>query len=59
MGRIEPFLQKDKTLEIKGFWLEENLKLDSKLKNALDSCLENFKKYLKADRVKWSCSSAW
>ena len=59
VGRIEPFLQKDKTLEIKGFWLEENLKLDSKLKNALDGCLENFKKYLKADRVKWSCSSAW
>jgi len=59
VGRIEPFLQKDKTLEIKGFWLEKNTKLDSELRGALDSCLKNFKKYLMADRVKWSCSPAW
>jgi uncharacterized protein YcaQ len=59
IGRIEPFLQEDEILEIRGFWLEESVVLSSKLKSALDDCLENFKKYLEANRMRWSCSATW
>lgn len=53
IGRIEPFLQKDKTLEMKGFWLEKGIKITSALRKVFPEYLQKFQKYLKAERIIW------
>ncbi|HWY79245.1 MAG TPA: crosslink repair DNA glycosylase YcaQ family protein [Candidatus Sulfotelmatobacter sp.] len=46
IGRIEPVLSKEGTLEIKGFWQEKHVIWNSELKQAYSSALERFKQYL-------------
>lgn len=56
IGRIEPVLQKENYLDIKGFWLEPGLTLDNSVCNAFWDYMEIFKKYLNTEKIKWSCN---
>jgi hypothetical protein len=56
IGRIEPiYNQVKKCLKINGFWLEENQKWNKKIGGAFLDYLKEFKKYLNADTIEWSC----
>lgn len=50
-GRIEPVLNKDKNLEIKGFWMEPSYVWGKREWQALEIALEEFKDYLKAGSI--------
>ncbi len=56
IGRIEPILQKENYLEIKGLWLEPDCNWDNETYNAFLEYMEIFKKYLNVDKIKWSCN---
>jgi len=51
IGRIEPILQSDGVLEIRGFWLEPNYKWDSATSHAFRSYFTQFKRYLKVEKA--------
>ena len=57
IGRIEPVLSGDGILEIRGFWIEENYKWNKVTSSAFWPYLEEFKRYLNAKNIKWSCKS--
>ncbi len=50
VGRIEPVLNKEKGLEIKGVWWEEGMS-DKRAKRALDKAVEKFRRYLRTDKL--------
>ena len=51
IGRIEPVLNKDKNLEIKGFWQEGEAVWNNTMWKELYLALEKFKKYLEAKEI--------
>jgi uncharacterized protein YcaQ len=55
IGRIEPVLNNDTELEIKGFWLEDKTEWNAQIRDAFQSCLKQFMKYSRAKKLKWSC----
>ncbi|MBD3208471.1 MAG: hypothetical protein GF370_03385 [Candidatus Nealsonbacteria bacterium] len=56
IGRIELRLDKEKNvLEIIGFWIEKGKSWDKKTKNAFFNYLDDFMKYLQAEKIKWIC----
>lgn len=57
IGRIEPILQKESYLEIKGLWLERGFRWDNNTCSAFWDYMELFKKYLNTGKIKWSCNS--
>jgi len=52
IGRIEP-RQVDKTLEIRGLWLEPNFQWNKAVNKLFYSYLKNFKDYLGTQTIKW------
>ncbi len=57
IGRIEPkFSPANRTLKISGLWLERDCFWDKDLSDTFWKYLDNFKKYLSADRVEWLCN---
>lgn len=56
IGRIEPILQKENYLEIKGFWSEPNSCWDEDTCKAFRDYMKLFKKYLNVEKIKWSCN---
>lgn len=54
IGRIEP-RQVEKTLEIRGLWLEPNFQWNELVNKSFYSCLETFKNYLEVESVRWLC----
>ncbi|MDQ3098186.1 MAG: winged helix DNA-binding domain-containing protein [bacterium] len=51
IGQIEPILNKDKNLEIKGFWRQPNEEWTEAENQALNTALEEFRKYLRAKEI--------
>lgn len=53
IGRIEPIKTKKGELEIRGLWMETEWKND--VRTAFEQCLIDFKKYLGAEKIRWTC----
>lgn len=56
IGRIEP-RQVDKTLEIRGLWLEPDFQWNELVNKSFYNYLEKFKDYLGVQTIKWLCGS--
>jgi len=54
IGRIEP-RQVGNLLEVRGLWIEPHIRWIQKLNESFYSCLEEFRKYLNIETVRWMC----
>ncbi len=56
IGRIEPvFDKKSKTLKIKNFWFEDDVKINKTLIQKIENAIEKFAKYLNASNIQYIC----
>ncbi len=52
VGRLDPRLNREtRTLEVKGFWLEEGISINQALENALSAGFQRFMRFIGAERI--------